>query len=284
MSELFPSRGTSAWRWVKCHALEAKLLGLPDRIPWPGEIPDPSPSEALNAGALLKAIPRAKADPSAALEPLWERIEKILEVAMECLDAASTSDFERAERLSGDLARVHPCPLATFMRATTLRGQGRHEAALPLLEELAGTIGELEIIWLHLGVTYEAAGKPLEAVDAYQRGRKACPTSVELAEALRRHGKLHRFSPPGYHSGGREVGDYVDVEGYRTAVDRQLAMFRGSIEKLERLSLDVSRHAFDLQSLERVYAEILALDPGHIQLWPNSPAYASGRVILPKRS
>ncbi len=269
--ELF-SRGTSAWRWVKCPHHELIAMGLPEEIPWPGEIPDPVPGEPLQIHELLGGIRRAQADPSVALAPVWDKVEEHTMASAVCRAALMNDDFKKAGRQLDLMDSLMPCPLNLHMRGEWCLRRRDSKGALRMFEKCTAAAPRLEAPWRDLARGYGAAGNREKAVKALLKGMEHCPGSQALAEDLVELGHFYRFGRKPEHfarpethgtSPNTESCWYVDRKGYRKSFESMMARAGGSVEDLEKISIDVGRHGFDAGCEEEIYLRILEIDPGH---------------------
>lgn len=262
MSAKFPERGTSAWRWLKSSHLQARLLGLPAEIPWPGELPDPPPDEPLRMDELLQAIPRAEADPAVTLAPMWSRLMPYLEMSAACKLGMMAKDHKAVETLLNKMDALWPCPAGLLLRAEWCHDRKNLKGAIRAFEQVTEKLPEYDIAWSSLGAIYSNSGNKEKAIRTYLKGWKACPSSEALAKTLVHYGKLYRFTGR-LGKPGEVLGNLVDADRYKQLVAWKLANEAGTMDELVKLSTDIRKHAFDLESEEQVYQAILVRDPKH---------------------
>ena len=267
-----PSGGTSAWKWVKCHHPELVVMGLPEEVPWPGEIVEPPASEPLPIHELLRGLARAQADPSVTLAPIWGNVMAHTEASALCRLALNQENLKEAGRLLDMMDSLIDCAANWHMRGEWHLRRGNTNSALRMFEKCTAAFPQIEMPWIHYAKGYSAGGHPERAIKILLRGMAACPGSQVIAEGLVDLRHFYRFGtrPPRFErtlresrSPDTETCRYVDAKGYKQAVEAQIQRAGNSVAKLVDISIDVADHRFDSASEEQVYQQILQLDPSH---------------------
>ncbi len=266
----FLGRGTSAWRWVKCSDGMILAMGLPEKIPWPGEYPDPVPGEPFQMLNLVRGISRAQADPATEFDPIWNRVQPIISGSAIFNAATKLKMFKMAGKQLDKIEAKHPCPLVWMLRMEWYLRQHRSNAktesefltkAFEMASKCTVACPKLPSPWLNLGRAYKADGKPKEAIQTLLKGLQHCPGNRAMQELLVVLGHYYRFGPGPQDQASAEHCRYVDKKSYKAAVATQLQRAGTSVSDLVKVATDVKNHHFDPASEITVLRRILQLDP-----------------------
>ena len=265
-------RGTSAWRWVKCSDNMILSMGLPEKIPWPGEYPDPVHGEPLQLLQLIRGIDRAKADPATELDPIWGRVQPLSMASSMCTAAMRLKMLKMAGKLLNKMEANYPCPFVWMLRVEWYLRQERSNAkseseclknAFQLASKCTTACPKLASPWLHLARAYKANRQPKSAIQTLLTGLQHCPGNHPMQELLVALGHYYRFGPEPPTLGPSEHCWYVDKKGYKAAVAAQMQRAGTSVTDLVMVATDVKNHNFDPASEITVLRRILQLDPDH---------------------
>lgn len=186
---------TKPYRWVDLQHEDLDFYSVPRPVPWPREAPVVLPAdEDFPFGTLVEGIQRLMADAEARPDPVWSRLLEVVQASDALADAFEAGDLEEAERILGQLDRVHPnCPFVYFNQAFLLRQRGRKTQALRLYQAAVQAAPNLEFLWMRLGELAEELGRRRQAIAAYRKAQALLPPHPHALEGLARLGALKRL-------------------------------------------------------------------------------------------
>src|SRR4051812_34247245 len=139
-------------RWIKSTSWELPFFGLPQEIPWPGNV-DPAVANQtpFEVEHLLTAIEQLGPE---AQNP-WKSFLAAAEYHEQLLEALEGSDHEEALAALDEIDRVHPdTAFSLFHRAHIARADGSEAGAIDLYKAAAEKAPMVGPIWGNLGSLY----------------------------------------------------------------------------------------------------------------------------------
>jgi tetratricopeptide (TPR) repeat protein len=207
----------ASYRWIESTSWELPFFGLPNRIPWPldvpGEVANRQPFEMEH---VLEAIDKMGDAPG---EP-WASFRDAAEVLDDLAEALEDTEVARAKELIEQFDQLHPgTAFALYHLGMVARLEGREDDALELYREAATKTSKVPALWNNVGILLGMRGERDEAIAAFKRVLEINPrdaTALESLAQLRAIVKVVRDpKDPASVS-------YVDIATYRKHLVQQL--------------------------------------------------------------
>jgi len=246
---------TASYRWIESTSWELPFFGLPDRIPWPSEVPDEVANrEPFELEHVLDAIDRMGDEPG---EP-WASFRDAADVLDDLADALEDTEVARATELIEKFEQLHPgTAFALYHLGMVARLEGREDDALRLFREAAGKTSKVPALWNNVGMLLAMRGERDEAIQAFKRVLEVAPrdaTALESLAQLRAIVKVVR-DPKNPAS-----VSYVDIATYGKSMADQLNAAASKpdelIERGEQLMRDGLLPDLGLKAIQRAAKEL----------------------------
>ena len=250
---------TTPVRWIQSNSWELPFFGLPQEIPWPGDV-DPAVANQMpfEMEHLLKAIEQLGSE---AQNP-WKSFLESSKFHDQLADALEGGDHEDALEALDEIDRVHPdTAFSLFHRAHIARADGADEDAIELYKQAAEKAPQVGPIWGNLGSLYALREQQEPAIEAFRKALEIVPTdrvALEGLTALRQLVKLRSTNP-----NKPEDVRYVDVPTFRQMAESQVSALTNADQLLtyaDQLLRDGNAPEAGIRAAERA-AELSPGDP-----------------------
>ncbi|HEY3662759.1 MAG TPA: tetratricopeptide repeat protein [Chthoniobacterales bacterium] len=189
------------WRWIESDHWDLSFEGLPRRIPWFTEDPDPPLKSYGNANndfpilRLYEAVETMLAsEPSPPPDPRFAEFVARIDLGDDLVSAMESGDFIAAAGVLREMHRVsRPTGAMLMNEAYLAKRNGDEEGARELYRRATELCPEVEMLWRHYGEECEAAGLKDEAIRAYEQAVRILPNHQQAILGLHRLGERVRL-------------------------------------------------------------------------------------------
>jgi len=174
---------TSSFRWIETLAWQLDFFGLPHRVPWNAEAPEPANNEDFELDALLTGC-EALLESESNTEGPWKGFVAAGTYFDDMTEALEDQEYARAATLLAEIEKHHPCPYSIFHRAFIARQTGRDEEATQLYVEVVNKAPNLPFAWNNLGTMLAENGNRDQAIQAFVKAAQLNAQDTVALEAL----------------------------------------------------------------------------------------------------
>ena len=238
------------YRWIESSSWELPFFGLPNRIPWPLDVPDEVANRTpFEMEHVLDAIDKMGDEPG---EP-WASFRDAADVLDELAEALEDSEIARATELIEQFERLYPgTAFALYHLGMIARLEGREDDALRLYREAATKTSAVPALWNNVGILLGMRGEREEAIKAFQRVLEIAPRDATALESL---AQLRAIVKVVRDPKDPAAVSYVDVATYRKHLAGQLTAVANNPDELlkhgEQLLRDGLVPDLGLKAIER---------------------------------
>ncbi len=170
------------YRWIESTSWELPFFGLPNRIPWPNEVPDEVATRTpFEMEHVLDAIDAMGDEPG---EP-WASFRDAAEVLEDLSEALEDTEIARATELINQFEGHYPgTAFALYHLGMIARLEGREDDAMKLYREAATKTTKVPALWNNVGILLAMRGERDEAIAAFKRVLELNPRDATALESL----------------------------------------------------------------------------------------------------
>ena len=175
----------STYTWIESPAWQLQFFGLPSRIPWPADAPQPDAAGGqFDMAALLRAAGACVNGEPGLIGP-WRGFLAAAEHFGPMTEALEDQEFTTASELLRKIENEHPgSPYGLFHLAFVYRQSGNDQEAVRLYAEAAQKAPGIPFIWNNLGTMLAEHGNREQAVNAFLNAVRANQSDEIALESL----------------------------------------------------------------------------------------------------
>ncbi|MEQ1851903.1 MAG: tetratricopeptide repeat protein [Chthoniobacteraceae bacterium] len=175
----------STYTWIESPAWQLSFFGLPNRIPWPANAPQPdSANEQFDLASLIRGVEACMGSEPELIGP-WRGFLSAAQHFGGMTEALEDQEYARASELLSEIEKDYPgSPYGLFHRAYVHRQSGNDEEAVRLYADAAQKAPGVGFIWNNLGTMLAENGNPQQAVQAFMNAVRINPNDRVALESL----------------------------------------------------------------------------------------------------
>jgi predicted Zn-dependent protease len=175
----------STFTWIESPAWQLSFFGLPNRVPWPNDIPAPDGNHTqFDMEALLRGMQACVNGEPGVIGP-WRGFIEAAQHFDQMTEALEDHEYSRAGELLSEIEKTHPgSAYGLFHQAFVYRQAGNDQEAVRLYAEAAEKAPGIPFIWDNLGTMLAENGNRDQAVQAFIRAVQANPQDQVALESL----------------------------------------------------------------------------------------------------
>lgn len=175
----------STYTWIESPAWQLQFFGLPNRVPWPADAPQPDAAGGqFDMESFVSAVEACVAGEPGIIGP-WRGFLAATRHFEAMTEALEDQEYSRACELLKKIDREHPgSPYSMFHLAFVYRQSGNDKEAVRLYAEAAQKAPGVAFVWNNLGTMLAEHGNREQAVSAFLNAVRLDPNDQVALESL----------------------------------------------------------------------------------------------------